>query len=148
MMSHTWIAVDLIWTRYKHWIFFLFQSSEGHSVVQSLSHVWLFATPWTAALQASLFFTITQSLLKLMSIQLVMPSNQLILCCPLLLLPSIFPRIKAFSELTLHQMAKVLKLPLQHQYFQWIFRTDSEGHNKLFIPPPHFTYEETKAQRR
>ena len=57
-------------------------------VVQSLGHVRLFATPWTAAHQASLSFTISQSLLKLMSIELVMPSNHLILCCPLLLLLS------------------------------------------------------------
>ena len=67
-------------------------------VVQSLSGIWLFATPWTAALQASLSFTISQSLLKLMSIESVMPSNHLILCCPLLLLPSIFPSIKVFSK--------------------------------------------------
>ena len=60
-------------------------------------------TPWTAAYQASLFFTISQSLLKLMSFELVMPSNHLILCCPLLLLPSIFPNIRIFSdELVLH----------------------------------------------
>ena len=51
-------------------------------VVQLLSHVWLFATPWTAVWQASLSFTISQSLLKLMSIELVMPSNHLVLCCP------------------------------------------------------------------
>ena len=62
-------------------------------VVQSLSHVQLFATPWTAACQASLFFTITQSLLKLMSIESMMPSNHLILCRPSLFLPSIFPKI-------------------------------------------------------
>ena len=68
------------------------------SSVQSLSHVWLFATPWTAAHQASLFITNSQSLLKLMSIELVMPSNHLILCGPLLLLPSIFPRIRVFSN--------------------------------------------------
>ena len=72
-------------------------------VVQSLSFVWLLMTPWTAAYQASLFFTISQSLLKLMSFELVMPSNHLILCCPLLLLPSIFPNIRIFSdELVLH----------------------------------------------
>ena len=71
-------------------------------VVQSLS-VWLFATPWTAACQASLSFTISRSLLKFMSIQSMMPSNHLILCCPLLLMPSIFPSIGVFSnELTLH----------------------------------------------
>ena len=72
-------------------------------VVQSLIHVQLFATPWTAALQASLSFTISWSLLTLMSIQLMRPSNHLILCQPLLLLPSIFPSIKVFSsELALH----------------------------------------------
>ena len=64
----------------------------------SLSHFWLFATPWTAAHQASLSITNSQSLLKLMSIGLVMPSNQVILCCPLLLLPSIFPSIRVFSN--------------------------------------------------
>ena len=69
----------------------------GFSSVQSLSHVQLFVTPWTAALQASLSITNSQSLLKLMSIELVMPSNHLILCHPLLLLPSIFPSIRVFS---------------------------------------------------
>ena len=73
----------------------------SHLVVQSLSHVRLFATPQTAARQASLYFSISQSLFKLMSIMLVMPSNHLILCRPLLLLLSIFPSIRVFSnELT------------------------------------------------
>ena len=63
-------------------------------VVQLLSCVQLFATPWTAACQASLSFTISQGLLKLISIELMMPSNHLILCFPLLLLPSIFPSIR------------------------------------------------------
>ena len=67
-------------------------------VVQSLSLVRLFATPWTAAHQASLSFTISQSLLKLMSIESVMPSNRLIFCCPPFLLPSIFPSIRVFSN--------------------------------------------------
>ena len=66
-------------------------------IVQSLSHVRLFATPWTAARQASLSFTISQNLLKLMSIESVMPSSHLILCHPLLL-PSIFPSIGVFSN--------------------------------------------------
>ena len=66
--------------------------------VWSLSSVWLFATPWTAARQASLSFTISQSLLKLMSIESVMPSNHLILCYPLRLLTSIFPSIRVFSN--------------------------------------------------
>ena len=68
------------------------------SSVQSLSHARLFATPWTAARQASLSITNYQSLLKLMSIELVIPSNHLILCCPLLLLPSVFPSIRVFSS--------------------------------------------------
>ena len=68
------------------------------SSVQSLSPVWLFATPWTAARQASLFIIDSQSLFKLMSIESVMPSNHLILCYPLLLLPSIFPSITVFSS--------------------------------------------------
>ena len=72
-------------------------------IVQSLSRVQLFATPWTAACQASLFFTIFRSLLKLISIESVMSSNHLVLCLPLLLLPSIFPSIRVFSsELALH----------------------------------------------
>ena len=71
---------------------FLFQFSS----VQSLSYVRLFETPWTAACQASLSITRSQSLLKLMSIELGMPSNHLILCC--LLLPSIFPSIRVFSN--------------------------------------------------
>ena len=66
-------------------------------VVQSLSHVRLLLTSWTAVCQASLFLTISWSLFKLMSIELVMPSNHLILCCPLLL-PSIFPSIRGFSN--------------------------------------------------
>jgi len=71
---------------------------RSHSVqsVQSLSHVQFFATPWTAARQASLSITNSWSLLKFLSIELVMPSNQLILCCLLLLLPSIFPSIGVF----------------------------------------------------
>ena len=63
-----------------------------------LSHVWLFATPWTAACQASLSISNTQSLPKLMSIESMMPSNHLILCRPLFLLPSIFPNIRVFSS--------------------------------------------------
>ena len=68
------------------------------SSVQSLSRVWLFVTPWTAARQASLSITNSQSLLNLMSIKSVMPSNHLILCCPLLILPSIFPSIRVCSN--------------------------------------------------
>ena len=76
----------------------LLQFISQFSSVQLLSHVRLFATPWTAARQASLSITNSQSLLKLMSIESVMPSNHLILCHPLLLLPSIFPSIRVFSN--------------------------------------------------
>ena len=90
-------------------------------VVQLLSHVWLFATPWTAAHQASLSFIISRSLLKLMSIELVILSNHLILCCPLLL-PSIFPRIRVFSN----ELALCIRWPKYWSFrsFQWIFRVD------------------------
>ena len=67
-------------------------------VVQSLSRVQLFSTPWTAALQASLSFTKSQSLLKLMSFESVVPSSHLNLCCPLLFLPSVFPSLRVFSN--------------------------------------------------
>ena len=89
--THTHINVDLVAIYGK--------TKKGLAqTVQSLSHVRLFATPWTVAPQASLSITNSQSLLKLMSIESVMPSNHLILCCPLLLLPSIFPSIRVFSS--------------------------------------------------
>ena len=79
------------------------------SSVQSLSHVRLFVTPWTAAHQASLSFTISWSLLKLMSVESMMPSNHLVLCHPLLLLPSVFPSISLFWWVdSSKQAAKVL----------------------------------------
>ena len=73
-------------------------------VVHSLSHVQLFAVPWTAARQTSLSFTICWGLLKVMSIMSVMPSNHLILCHPLLLLPSIFPSIRVFFSESVHHI--------------------------------------------
>ena len=76
----------------------LLSASVQFSSVQSLSHVWLFVTPWAAASQASLSITNSRSSLKLMSIKSVMPSNHLILCRPLLLLPSIFRSIRVFSN--------------------------------------------------
>ena len=103
----------------------LCQLSYERSPVQSVSRVQLFATPWTAVLQAFLFFTVSRSLLKFMSIESVMLSNHLILCHPLLLLPSIFPSISLFKWVSSsHQRAKVLEFQLQHQSFQWIFRVD------------------------
>ena len=73
-------------------------SEQILQLVQSLSHVWLLETPWTAACQASLSINNSRNLLKLMSIELVMTSRHLILCCPLLLLPSIFASIRVFSN--------------------------------------------------
>ena len=112
------------------WIYF---SLNSHSLpfkvllissVQFLSRVWFFVTPWTAACQASLSMTNSWSLLKLMLIESVMPSNHLILCCHLLLLPWIFPSIKVFSN----ESALCIRWPkywsFKHQSFQWIFRTD------------------------
>ena len=93
---------------------------EAVAVVQLLSLIQLFATPWTAAHQTSLSFTISQSLLKLTSIELVVPSSHLVLCHPLLLLSSIFPSIRVFFQLlgSSHQETKVLQLQLLHQSFQ------------------------------
>ena len=86
----------VIWTgRLSEW---LSDWSDLISSVQSLSHVWLFATPWIAARQASLSITNSWSSLKLMSIKSVMPSSHLILCCLLLLLPPIPPSIRVFSN--------------------------------------------------
>ena len=98
---HAWPTPDHIFWKPRCF----FQSAKnGKSIfiqnqsVQSLSHVRLFETPWTAAPQASLSITNTRSLLQLTSIESVMPSSHLILCCPLLLLPSIFPSIRGFSN--------------------------------------------------
>ena len=108
------------------------------SSVQSLSHVWLFATPWTAACQASLSTTNSRGLLKLTSIKSVIPSNHLILCFPLLLPPSIFPGIRVFSnESTLcmrwsEYWSFSFSISPSNEYsglfrwiFQWTFRTMS-----------------------
>ena len=111
---------------------------ELFSSVQLLSRVWLFETPWTAARQASLSIANSQSLPKLMSTESVMPSNDLALCCPLLLLPSIFPTIRVFSNKSVlfirwPKYWSFIRWPkywswthdwVQHQSFQWILRTD------------------------
>ena len=87
--------------------------------------VWLFGIPWTAACWASLSLTIPRSLPKFMSIELVMPSNHLILCCPLLL-PSIFPSIRVFSNESALRIRrpKYWNFTFSIKSFQWIFRTD------------------------
>ena len=95
------------------------------SSVLSLSRVWLFATPWIAAHQASLSITNSRSSLKLMSIESVKPSSHLILCRPLLLLPPIPPSIRVFSNQSpLHEVAKILEFQLQHHSLKWTPRTD------------------------
>ena len=95
------------------------------SSVQLISHVQLFVTLWTAARQASSSITNSWNLLKLVSIESVMPSNHLILCRPLLLLPSIFPSIRVFSnESALHIRWPKYEFQLQHQSLQWTSRTD------------------------
>ena len=103
-----WLVLLVFCEMEKAWKF-LFQKSQVlsqdstinrrmFSSIQPLSHIWHFMTPWTVARQASLSITSSQSLLKHMSIELVMPSNYLILCHLLLLLPSIFPSISVFSK--------------------------------------------------
>ena len=108
---------------YEGLSYLLFQISihqQSYSSVQLLSHVRLFVTPGTTAHQASLSITNSQSSPKLMSIELVMLYNHLILWRPLLLLPSIIPNIRVFSNESAlrHQVAKVLESQLQHQSFQ------------------------------
>ena len=86
------VAKSQTWLRDCHFYF------AWNQTVHSFSHVQLFTTPWTAACQASLSITNSRSLLKLMSVELVMPSNHLILCHPLLLLPSVSPSIRVFTN--------------------------------------------------
>ena len=95
-------------------------------VVQSLSRVWLFVIPWTAACQASLSFTISLNLLKFMSIESVMPSNRLILSCLLLHLPSIFPSIRVFSRVSFpirwpHYWSFSFSISPSNEYSEFIF---------------------------
>ena len=95
------------------------------AVVQLLSRVCLFVTTWIAGHQAPQSSIISQNLFKLQSIESVMPSNHLTLCCPLLLLPSIVPSIRVFQWVGFsYQVAKVLEFQLQRQSFHWLFRVD------------------------
>ena len=96
------------------------------SSVQALSRVWLFATPWTTARQASLSITNSLSLPKLMSIESVMPSNHLILCHPLILLPSIFPSIRVFSN----ELALCIRWP---KYWNFSFKISPSNENPGLI---------------
>ena len=96
-------------------------------VVRLLSHVRLFAALWTTAHQASLSFTILQSLLKLMSIESMMPSNHLILCHPHLLLPSVFPNIRVFSN----ELALSIRWP---KYWSFSFSNSLSNGYSVLIP--------------
>ena len=114
-------SVPKSWTRLKQLCMLIMDNNHIYIqppkelvdvVSQSLSGVWLFATPWNAAHQATISFTISQSFLKLMSIESVMPSNRFILCCPLLLLSLILPRTGVFSS----EPALCIRWP-NHQFF-------------------------------
>ena len=116
----------MLWRNSKSIFVKVVEHSHQFSSVQSLSHVWLFVThglqharlPCPSPTPRACSF-------KLLSIESVVPSNHLILCRPLSLLPLIFPSIRVFcNESVLHQVVKVLELQLQHQSLQWIFRVD------------------------
>ena len=110
---------------------------KGPQSVQSLSHVRLFATPWTAAHQASLSITNSQSFLKLMSIESVMPSNHFILCRPLLLMPSIFPSFRVFSN----ESVLCIRWPKYRSFSVYTFKV--YRHRKVtgfFAKAPMMTY--------
>ena len=96
VVSVFWNVIRLVWSSAK--LIGISTTVWAFSSVQSLSRVRLFATPWIAACQASLFITNSRSSLRLTSIESVMPSSHLILCCPLLLLPPILPSIRVFSS--------------------------------------------------
>ena len=115
-----WLKRNQLKLKYQE----IFHISE--SILSSLSCAWLFVTLWTAARQASLSIIDFWSSPKLMTIESVMPSNHLILCHPLLLLPENLPSIRVFFHWVsfLHQVAKVLEFQHQHQSFQWTLRTD------------------------
>ena len=105
--------------------------------IRLLSRVWLFATPWTAARQVSLSISSSRCLLKLMSIESMMPSNHLILCHPHFLLPSIFPRIRVFSSESVLRMSLIfLKCMLLRAHFSWTTLIDSSG----FISTRHYIW--------
>ena len=124
-LSGSWRSFLYSSSLYSCHLFLISSASVQFSSVQSLSHVQLFATPWIAAHQASLSITNSRSSLKLVSIELVMPSNHLILCHPLLLRPSIFPASVSFPMSQLFASdGQLLEFQLQHQPFQWTPRTD------------------------
>ena len=134
-LLHSICCNILFWLKYmrKSWLhtvgegryFYNFSNNFSFTSVQSLSHVWLFVTPWIATCQASLSITNSQSPPKPMSIESVMPSSHLILCRPLPSCPQSFLDQGLFKWVSSsHQVAKVLEFQLQHKSFQWTPRTD------------------------
>ena len=122
-----WRKLKCIFLSHNEWLAFICANLKRLLAVccSVLSRVQLFVTQWTGAHQVSLSFTVSQSLLKLMSFEAMMPSNCFILCRLLLFLPSIFTAYNLFQWVSsLHQVAKVLELQLQHLSFQWILRID------------------------
>ena len=117
---------DIYFIDYSGFLGPALQAAIRAIVVQSLNSSWLFVTQCTAAHQASLSFTVSWSLLKLMSIESVMPFNHLILCCPLLLLPSIFPNIRVFSN----ELALLIRCP---EYWSFSFSISSSNEYSGFI---------------
>ena len=117
-----WMHKQVLAFNYLLWTWL----QRSFSSVQLLSRVQLFATPWIAARQASMFIIISWSSPKSMSTELVMPSNHLILCCPLLLLPSIFPSIRVFSN----ESALCMRLP---QYWSFSFNISPFNENPGLI---------------
>ena len=111
------------------------------SSVQSLSHVRLFVTPWTSSRQASRSITDSRSLPKLMSIESMMPSNHLILCHPLLLLPSIFPNIRVFSN----ESALCIRWP---QYWSFSFNISPSSEHPGLISSVNGTYFPALTKRK
>ena len=113
--------------------------------VQSLGRVWLFATAWTAAHQAFLSFTISRSLLKLVSIESVMPSNHLILCHPLILLPSIFPSIRVFSFKLVSWPPCYHQIELAKTHVHWISDAIQPSHPLSPSCPPAFSLPQNQG---
>ena len=120
-------TVSSVLKQYEFFSFFFLDIQ--FSSVQSLSHVWLFATPWIAACQASLSITNSRSLLKLMSIELVIPSSHLILCRPFSSCPQSLPASGSFQWVnSLHEVAKVLEFQLQHHHPLYFLLLDNVYH--------------------
>ena len=131
LVAMTWIRVSFLIGSIHILIYTLIERGirrllgQCFVAVQSISHVWLFANPWTAAFQASLSITISRSLLKLMFIETAVPSSHFILSSPSHPAFNLSQHQSLFQwASSLNKVAQGLELQLQHRYFQWIFRID------------------------